>query len=73
MVMSLNYISRQMSGKLARKTVKKVIYICPNTILAHWIYLIVAGLILAVAYVLFMKEYYHLHEEYLESIKNKAF
>lgn len=45
------------------------IYLCPNTILTHWIYLIVAGLVLAGAYVLFMKKYYHLHEEYLESLK----
>lgn len=45
------------------------IYLCPNTILAHWIYLICAGLVLAVGYVLFMKKYYHLHEEYLASLK----
>lgn len=45
------------------------IYLCPNTILDHWIYLIGAGLILAVTYVLFMKKYYHLHEEYLASLK----
>ena len=45
------------------------IYVCPSTIFAHWIYLIGAGLILAVAYVLFMKKYYHLHEEYLNSLK----
>ena len=46
------------------------IYLCPNTILAHWIYLVVAGLVLAVAYVLFMKKYYHLHEEYLASLRS---
>lgn len=45
------------------------IYLCPATVLAHWIYLVVAGIVLAVAYVLFMKKYYHLHEEYLESLK----
>ena len=45
------------------------IYLCPNTILAHWIYLIGAGLVLAVGYVLFMKKYYHLHQEYLDSLK----
>lgn len=45
------------------------IYLCPNTILAHWIYLVAAGIVLAVAYVLFMKKYYHLHEEYLASLK----
>ncbi len=46
------------------------IYVCPNTILYHWIYLIGSGLVLAVAYVLFMKKYYHLHEEYLRSLKS---
>jgi len=45
------------------------IYLCPDTVLAHWIYLVMAGLVLAVAYVLFMKKYYHLHEEYLASLK----
>lgn len=44
------------------------IYLCPNTILAHWIYLICAALVLAVGYVLFMMKYYHLHEEYLASL-----
>ena len=44
-------------------------YLCPDTVLAHWIYLICAGGILVVAYVLFMKKYYHLHEEYLASLK----
>ena len=45
------------------------IYLCPATVLAHWIYLVTAGLILAVAYVLFKMKYYHLHEEYLASLK----
>lgn len=37
-------------------------------VVAHWVYLIVALVVLAVAYVLFKKKYYHLHEEYLRSI-----
>ena len=45
------------------------IYLIPNTIVAHWIYLVTAGLVLAVAYVLFKIKYYHLHEEYLASLK----
>lgn len=45
------------------------IYACPNTLLAHWIYLATAIVVLSVAYVLFKKKYYHLHEEYLASIK----
>lgn len=46
------------------------IYLCPNTIWAHWIYLVAAGIVMAIAYVLFKKKYYHLHEEYLQSIKD---
>ena len=45
------------------------IYLIPDTVLAHWIYLVVVVAVLAVAYLLFMKKYYHLHEEYLESLK----
>lgn len=45
------------------------IYLCPNTVLCHWMYLIGAFVVLAVAYVLFKKKYYHLHEEYLASLK----
>lgn len=45
------------------------IYLCPDTIFAHWVYLIGALTVLAIAYVLFMKKYYHLHEEYLISLK----
>lgn len=44
------------------------IYLCPNTVLCHWMYLIGALVVLAMAYVLFMKKYYHLHEEYLAEI-----
>ena len=44
------------------------IILCPNTVLAHWIFLIGATVLLAVCYVLFMKKYYHLHEEYLASL-----
>ena len=45
------------------------IYLIPNTIVAHWIYLVAAGLVLTVAYVLFKMKYYHLHEEYLASLE----
>jgi hypothetical protein len=47
------------------------IYLCPNTVAAHWLYFICAILVLSVAYVLFKKKYYHLHEEYLASLKAK--
>ena len=45
------------------------IILCPNTVPAHWIYLIVATALLAVCYVLFMKKYFHLHVEYLASLE----
>lgn len=45
------------------------IYIIPNTPLAHWLYLLGALIVLSIAYVAFMKKYYHLHEEYLASLK----
>ena len=45
------------------------IYLIPNTIVAHWIYLVAAGLVLSIAYILFKMKYYHLHEEYLASLE----
>jgi len=62
-VVSLLYMAIQLVVSLG------FIYLCPDTILAHWIYLIGAGIVLAAAYVLFKMKYYHLHEEYLESLK----
>ena len=35
----------------------------------HWVYAIIAVLVLCAAYILFMKKYYHLHAEYLQSIE----
>ena len=46
------------------------IYLCPDTVLAHWVYLVAVAALLVLAYVLFMKKYYHLHEEYLSKMKN---
>ena len=48
-----------------------MIYLIPDTVLAHCVYLGAVGTVLVVAYVLFMKKYYHLHEEYLQSIQAK--
>lgn len=45
-----------------------LIYMCPDAIVAHWIYFICAVTLLAIAYVLFKKKYYYLHEEYLKTI-----
>ena len=61
-VVSLLYMAMQLVVSLG------FIYLCPNTVLAHWVYLVGAAAVLAVAYVLFMRKYYHLHEEYLASL-----
>lgn len=53
------------------------IYLCPalasatglSLVAWHWIYLAAALALLSLAYVLFKKKYYHLHEEYLASLK----
>ena len=37
----------------------------------HWVVFVGAALILIVVYLIFMKKYYHLHEEYLASIKKQ--
>ena len=47
------------------------VFVCPNTIGWHWIYLSIAFIILSVAYILFKRKYYHLHEEYLASLKRQ--
>ena len=44
------------------------IYLCPDNVLCHWMYFVGAIVVLAIAYVLFMKRYYHLHEEYLAEL-----
>lgn len=61
-VVSLIYMAIQLVISLV------MVYLIPNTVVAHWFYLIVVIIVLAGAYVLFMKKYYHLHEEYLKSL-----
>ena len=41
----------------------------PDTLVWHWGYLIGVSIVLSVAYLVFMKKYYHLHEEYLRGLK----
>jgi UDP-N-acetylmuramyl pentapeptide phosphotransferase/UDP-N-acetylglucosamine-1-phosphate transferase len=60
---TLLYMAMQLAVSLG------FIYLCPNTIAAHWGYFFGAILALSLAYVLFKKKYYHLHEEYLASLK----
>lgn len=43
----------------------------PEGIVWHWVYILSVGAVLITAYVWFMKKYYHLHEEYLASLKAK--
>ena len=62
---SLIYMALQMAVSLG------FIYLCPNTTAAHWVYLVIALAVLVIAYILFKKKYYHLHEEYLASLKQK--
>ena len=59
---SLLYVVLQLAVSLG------FIYVCPDAVGAHWMYLLGAVAVLAVAYVLFKKKYYHLHEEYLKSL-----
>lgn len=70
-VVSLIYMALQLLVSLG------FIYLCPviasasglSLVACHWIYLALALVLLAVAYILFKKKYYHLHEEYLASLK----
>ena len=60
---SLLYMCLQLAVSLG------FIYLIPNTVVAHWIYFVCVASVLGVAYILFMMKYYHLHEEYLASLK----
>ena len=60
---SLLYMTMQLIVSLG------FIYLCPDSVLAHWVYLLCAVITLSLAYVLFKKKYYYLHEEYLASLK----
>ena len=60
---SLLYMGMQLAVSLG------FIYLCPNTVLAHWIYFACAAVVFGLAYILFKMKYYHLHEEYLRSLK----
>ena len=49
------------------------IYLCPNTLVGHWGYVVGSLVSLATAYVLFKKKYYPLHEEYLVALKKQIY
>ena len=61
-VVSLLYMAMQLVISLV------MVYVIPHTPQAHWTYFIGVAIVLCGVYVLFMKKYYHLHEEYLESL-----
>lgn len=63
MEVSLIYMGLQLVVSLG------FVYLCPATVLAHWIYLIVGAVVLIGVYVVFVRKYYHLHVEYLASLK----
>lgn len=46
-----------------------MIYLVPDTLPAHGLYLLAVVLLLTGGYALFMKKYYHLHADYLASLK----
>lgn len=54
---------------LLQLTIATGMILIPNTVAWHWGYLIGVCVVLGVAYLLFMKKYYHLHEEYLRSLE----
>ena len=60
---TLLYMAMQLAVSLG------FIYLCPDNVLCHLMYFVGALAVLAIAYVLFMKRYYHLHEEYLKSVE----
>lgn len=62
---SLFYMGLQLAISLV------FIFLIPNTKSAHLIYLLSVMALLFIAYITFMKKYYHLHEEYLASLEQK--
>ena len=59
---SLIYLALQLVISLV------MVYLIPSSVMAHWIYLACVLVVLVCSYVLFMRKYYHLHEEYLKSL-----
>ncbi len=64
-VVSLIYLGLQLIISLG------FIYLIPDTVVAHWIYLLTVLILLTITYVIFMRKYYPLHETYLNSLHNK--
>lgn len=64
-VVSCIYMTLQLTVSLI------AFYVIPDTVVAHWVYLVGAGIVMGLAYIAFKMKYYHLHEEYLASLKSK--
>ena len=47
------------------------ILLVPDMTVAHWGYMVVTIALVSLAYILFMKKYYHLHEAYLEQLEKR--
>lgn len=47
------------------------IFVIPDSIVAHVVYLVCVSVVLSVGYVVFMRKYYWMHEEYLRGIKGE--
>lgn len=62
-VVSLTYMGLQLVISLV------MVYLVPDTVFTHWVYLVSVLIVLVAAYVLFMRKYYHLHVEYLSSLR----
>lgn len=60
---SLIYSGLQLSINLG------FIYLCPDTVVAQWVYLGSVLVVIGGLNLCFRKKYYHLHEEYLASLK----
>lgn len=45
------------------------VYLCPDSVLAHWVYLFGILIVFGGLNLCFRKKYYHLHEEYLASLQ----
>ena len=60
---SLIYMGLQLAISLV------MVFLIPDYPAWHWGYLIAVAALLALAYLLFMNKYYHLHQEYLDRLK----
>ncbi len=64
------FIDKYLGGGWAAVALIRILWIVGLSLVAwRWIYLFVALVLLSVAYVLFGMKCYHLHEEYLASLR----